>query len=74
MPAFSSEERQLLDDSLRDLLADKYPTSTSRRSRAADGDGFGREDWATYAEMGWLGIALPGPPAAPAAARRSSAS
>ncbi len=58
--AFSSEERQLLDDSLRDLLNDKYPYEHFKKlARAADGDGFGRADWATYAEMGWLGIALP---------------
>ena len=60
MPVFSSEERQLLDDSLRDLLADRYTFEHQRKLvRATDGDGFGREDWATYAEMGWLGIALP---------------
>jgi len=60
MPAFSSEERQLLNDSLRDLLADKYTFEHFKKvSRAGDGDGFGREDWATYAEMGWLGVALP---------------
>ena len=60
MPAFSSEERQLLNDSLRDLLADKYTFEHFKKlARADDGDGFGRADWATYAEMGWLGVALP---------------
>ena len=60
MPAFSSEERQLLDDSLRDLLADKYTFEHQRKlARSDEADGFGRADWATYAEMGWLGIALP---------------
>src|SRR5690606_26882248 len=60
MPAFSSEERSLLDDSLRDLLTDKYPYEHFKKvMRAEDGPGFSREDWATYAEMGWLGIALP---------------
>jgi alkylation response protein AidB-like acyl-CoA dehydrogenase len=60
MPAFSSEERQLLDDSLRDLLSDKYPYEHFKKvMRAEDGPGFSRDDWATYAEMGWLGIALP---------------
>ncbi len=60
MPAFSSEERQLLNDSLRDLLADKYTFEHFKKlARAEDGDGFGREDWTTYAEMGWLGVALP---------------
>ena len=60
MPAFSSEERQLLDDSLRDLLADRYTFEHQRKlARTDEADGFGRQDWATYAEMGWLGIALP---------------
>jgi len=60
MPAFSSEERQLLNDSLRDLLADKYTFEHFKKlARAEDGDGFGRADWATYAEMGWLGVCLP---------------
>lgn len=60
MPAFSSEERQLLDDSLRDLLSDKYTYEHFKKvMRAEDGPGFSRDDWATYAEMGWLGIALP---------------
>jgi alkylation response protein AidB-like acyl-CoA dehydrogenase len=60
MPAFSSEERQLLNDSLRDLLADKYTFEHFKKlARAEDADGFGRADWATYADMGWLGVALP---------------
>jgi alkylation response protein AidB-like acyl-CoA dehydrogenase len=60
MPAFSSEERQLLNDSLRDLLADNYTFEHFKKlARAEDGDGFGRADWATYAEMGWLGVSLP---------------
>ena len=60
MPSFSSEERQLLNDSLRDLLDSKYSFERFKKlARADDADGFGRADWATYAEMGWLGVALP---------------
>jgi alkylation response protein AidB-like acyl-CoA dehydrogenase len=60
MPAFSSEERQLLDDSLRDLLADRYTFEHQLKlARTDEADGFGRAEWSTYAEMGWLGIALP---------------
>lgn len=60
MPAFSSEERQLLNDSLRDLLDSKYGFEHFKKlTRAEDADGFGRADWATYAEMGWLGVSLP---------------
>lgn len=60
MPSFTSEERQLLNDSLRDLLDSRYTFEHFRKlARAEDADGFGRTDWATYAEMGWLGVALP---------------
>lgn len=60
MPSFTSEERQLLNDSLRDLLDSSYSFEHFRKfARAEDADGFGRTDWATYAEMGWLGVSLP---------------
>jgi alkylation response protein AidB-like acyl-CoA dehydrogenase len=60
MPSFTSEERQLLNDSLRDLLDSSYSFEHFRKlARAEDADGFGRADWATYAEMGWLGVSLP---------------
>jgi alkylation response protein AidB-like acyl-CoA dehydrogenase len=62
MAAFASEERQLLHDSLHDFLSDRYTFEHQLAiARADDGDGFGRAEWATYAEMGWLGVALPEP-------------
>lgn len=60
MAAFTSEERQLLHDSLHDFLSDRYTFDHQLAlARAEDGDGFGRSEWATYAEMGWLGVAMP---------------
>ncbi len=60
MPSFSSEERQLLNDSLTEMLSDKYPFEHWKKlARAPNGEGFGRAEWKQYAEMGWLGIACP---------------
>jgi alkylation response protein AidB-like acyl-CoA dehydrogenase len=60
MPAFSSEERQLLNDSLQDYLGNKYAFEHFRQLTRADGGvGFGQDDWKQYAELGWLGVAIP---------------
>ena len=60
MPSFSSDERQLLNDSMQELLADKYAFEHWKKlARAPESEGFGRPEWAQYAEMGWLGVALP---------------
>ena len=60
MPSFSAEERQLLDDSLRDFLARNYGFERWRTlARGPETEGFGRAEWARYAELGWLGVALP---------------
>ena len=60
MPSFSSEERQLLNDSLVEFLADKYAFEHWKKlARGPDSEGFGRAEWAQYAEMGWLGVAMP---------------
>ena len=57
MPRFSGDERQLLDDSLQDFLSANSPFE---RWRAQPGDlGAERANWSRYAELGWLGIALP---------------
>ncbi|MFM9943461.1 MAG: acyl-CoA dehydrogenase family protein [Hyphomicrobiaceae bacterium] len=59
MPSFSSDERQLLNDSLTEMLSDKYPFEHWKKlARAPGGEGFGRAEWKQYAEMGWLGIAM----------------
>ena len=60
MPAFSSDERQLLADSLREFLIDNYTFDhLIKLMRAEDGEGFGRSEWAQYAELGWLATAIP---------------
>src|SRR6516165_8396244 len=60
MPSFSAEERQLLDDSLEDFLATNYSFEHWKKlARGPEMEGFGRAEWARYAELGWLGVALP---------------
>jgi hypothetical protein len=55
MTAFGAEERELLDKALRDFIARQYG-SARRRGLAAGADGFGREEWAQYAALGWHGL------------------
>jgi pimeloyl-CoA dehydrogenase small subunit len=50
-----SEEQRLLKDSVDRLLADRYPFD-KRRSYMAEADGFSRDLWAQYAELGLLGL------------------
>ena len=60
MPSFSAEERQLLDDSLQGFLAQNYSFERWKKlARGPEMEGFGRAEWARYAEQGWLGVALP---------------
>jgi alkylation response protein AidB-like acyl-CoA dehydrogenase len=60
MPSFSPEERRLLDDSLDDFLSENYGFERWKKlARGAEMEGFGRAEWARYAEFGWLGVALP---------------
>ena len=60
MPSLSSEERQQLHDSLIELLGDKYPFEHWKKlARGKGTEGFGRAEWQQYADMGWLGIAIP---------------
>jgi alkylation response protein AidB-like acyl-CoA dehydrogenase len=60
MPSFSREERQILDDTLRAFLAENYSFERWKAlARGPEKEGFGRAEWASYAELGWLGVALP---------------
>jgi alkylation response protein AidB-like acyl-CoA dehydrogenase len=60
MPSFSAEERQLLHDSLNEFLRENYSFERWKKlARGPEMEGFGRAEWAKYAELGWLGVALP---------------
>ena len=50
-----SEEQQLLRDSVGRLLADHYDFE-ARRNHMRSPEGFGRDMWRRYAEMGLLGL------------------
>jgi pimeloyl-CoA dehydrogenase small subunit len=50
-----NSEQQLLKDSVDRLLADKY-TFEKRKAIAASVDGWSRELWAQYADLGLLGV------------------
>ena len=60
MPSFSSDERQQLHDTLLDFFANQYQFDHWKKlARGPESEGFGRSEWAQYAELGWLGVALP---------------
>ncbi len=60
MPSFAADDRQMLHDSLTELLADKYAFEHWKKlARGPGSEGFGRAEWKQFAEMGWLGIAIP---------------
>ncbi len=52
-------EQKLLQDSVERFVDKDYPFAR-RRELAAGADGFGRDNWAKFAELGWLGITVPG--------------
>jgi len=53
-----NEEQQLLKDSVDRFVRENYELS-QRRELVAKPEGFSRDQWATMAELGWLGAALP---------------
>ena len=50
-----SEEQQMLRESVARFVQDNYDFDT-RRGIAASGDAMSRENWQTFAELGWLSI------------------
>jgi alkylation response protein AidB-like acyl-CoA dehydrogenase len=55
-----TEEQTLLRDSARGLITDKAPVSHFRRLRDnKDKDGFSRDLWKTFGEMGFTGLLVP---------------
>ncbi len=60
MAAFTSDERQLLHESLVEYFKANYPFERFRElTDRQHPDGSSREAWAEYASLGWLGVALP---------------
>jgi alkylation response protein AidB-like acyl-CoA dehydrogenase len=53
-----SSEQQQLRDSVERWVAQSYPFET-RRKLVASELGWGRDNWKQFAELGWLGAALP---------------
>jgi alkylation response protein AidB-like acyl-CoA dehydrogenase len=53
-----SDEQQMLQDSTQRFVQKNY-TFEHRRKLAAHGNGFARDMWRTFGEMGWLGVAVP---------------
>ena len=51
-------EQKLLQDSVERFVDKDYPFER-RRQLAAGAEGFGRDNWAKFAELGWLGIPFP---------------
>jgi alkylation response protein AidB-like acyl-CoA dehydrogenase len=55
-----TEEQSMLRDSARGLISDKAPVSHLRQLRdAKDANGFSRDLWKTFAEMGFSGLLVP---------------
>ncbi len=53
-----SDEQKLLQESVGRFVEREYGFAT-RQKLAASEDGFSREIWAKFAELGWLALALP---------------
>lgn len=50
-----TEEQNLLRDSVRKFVDDNYPLE-KRTKQAAEGEGFSRKHWNTFAQLGWLAV------------------
>jgi len=53
-----NEEQQLLKDSTDRYIERDYPFDARRKASASD-DGFRREVWKQFADLGWLSIGMP---------------
>lgn len=58
MPSFGTDERRLLHESLQDYLGTSYAFDTFRKIQKTP-QRFGRENWAEFGRLGWLGMAVP---------------
>ena len=53
-----SEERQMLADTASRFIADRYDIKT-RHTNAKRDEGFNRDTWAQFADLGLIGALLP---------------
>lgn len=53
-----TNEQNLIRDSVQRFARDSYPFD-ARRRLGETSEGFSRGTWKTFAELGWLGVALP---------------
>jgi pimeloyl-CoA dehydrogenase small subunit len=53
-----SDEQRLLKDSAERFIERDYPFDTRRRLAGTE-EGFSRDIWRQFAELGWLGLAMP---------------
>ena len=53
-----SPEQKLLQESAERFLTKEYPFEVRRRLAGTD-EGFRRDSWKTFAELGWLGVGIP---------------
>jgi len=60
LPSFSTDERHLLDESLQSYFNENYDFERWRQLARGTDVGYGQDSWRTYAELGWLGVAVPG--------------
>ncbi len=58
MDIMLSDEQRLLKESVERFIADEYGFE-QRKSWVAEGAGYAAENWATFAELGWLALPLP---------------
>jgi len=59
MPLYLNDEQTMLRDTARDFVAEQAPVSHMRKLRDAnDADGFSRDLWKSFAEMGFTGILI----------------
>lgn len=59
MTSFSADERQLLDESLQSFLSEKYSFERWQTLSGPKGTQDGSSAWGQFAELGWLGVAIP---------------
>ena len=60
MPLILNDEQGMLRDTAREFLGEKAPVAELRRLRdSKDPDGFSRDLWKAFAEMGFTGILIP---------------